>query len=269
MSRLFVITLFAAATALSWPAGAEAPAPRTTLFGAQVGIAGGASLPAPRGAVNAELARAGWPAIPAVRPAFQLRFGLMAYNVSLDIHFGGDGATLPGSHGEAGGFKVSRGAIGVDLGYRLQIGRWFALSPHLGVSSLTSTLCFAGRPDSTSWTSRPPFEQILRNPGKKTCLKAGAVGLDAGLWFGATFLLRSKDEANGGMLGYISLGPRAGYVLPLSAGRTWEQAPSSERLAELPPFQGPAAPLGGGYAGIEIEFRFAVESWPTGRAKAK
>ena len=79
--------------------------------------------------------------------------------------------------------------------------------------------------------------------------------------------LRFKDDADRRMVGYISLGPRVGYVAPLSAGRTWEHAPSSESVAELPPFQGPAAPLGGGYVGIEIEFRFALESSGIGSAK--
>jgi hypothetical protein len=132
------------------------------------------------------------------------------------------------------------------------------VSPFAGIGSLDSTLCFAGRPDATSSTSRPPFEQILRNPGRRACLEASAVGLDVGLSFALNVKLsfdRSKDTV---MAGYLSIGPKLGYTLPLVSTRTWEKT-SSELKAELPAFEGPVAPLGGLYAGLEAQLRFSVE----------
>jgi hypothetical protein len=68
---------------------------------------------------------------------------------------------------------------------------------------------------------------------------------------------------------YLSIGPRVGYTLSLSSGRTWEKGASSDLLADLPPFEGPAAPLGGAYAGIEIQFRFALEERPEASSRTR
>jgi hypothetical protein len=248
--------------ALSRPARAADPAPGPGWLGAQFGISGGAGFATPQGAVNAELARAGWPALPSASPTFQLRFGLMAYEVSLDMHFAGSDEDFPRSPGSAEDMQYHRKALGVDFGYRMWLVRALSLSPYVGIGSVSSVLCFEGHPDSTSWTSRPPFEQILRNPGRLTCLEASAVGLDVGL--SLAWNLRLAFEQAGSMImgSYLSIGPRAAYTLSLSSGRTWEKAPSSDLGVDLPPFEGPVAPLNGAYAGIEIQLRFAVEGRP-------
>jgi hypothetical protein len=67
---------------------------------------------------------------------------------------------------------------------------------------------------------------------------------------------QQKDDA---LATYLSLGLRLGYTQPLLTTRTWEKT-SSEFKADLPEFEGPAAPLAGVYAGLEVQFRFAMEA---------
>lgn len=253
LKRLGLVSLFVIASALPRLARADDGA---TIAGVQANFSGGVWLTTSQRAVDVELTRAGWPELPFISPEFQLGFGLTFYGATLDIHFQGSDVSLPGSTGAEDALEVYRGAITVDLGYRFRLGRVITVSPFAGIGSLDSTLCFVGRPDATSSTSRPPFEQILRNPGRRACLEASAVGLDVGLSFALNVKLsfdRSKDTA---MAGHLSIGPKLGYTLPLVSTRTWEKTSSSELKAELPAFEGPVAPLGGLYAGLEAQVRF-------------
>lgn len=255
----FVLPIFAA-LALSRPARAEDTAPRLPLLGAQFSLSGGASFAMAPDAVNAELTRAGRPELPSVLPALQIRFGLMLYDVTLDVHFGGSDVGLADTAGSGESLHLYRRAIGVDLGYRLRLGHGLSLSPYVGVGSIDSTLCFAGHPDAASWTSRPAFEQIARNPGRNACLEASDIDLDVGLSSAWNLRLAPRRrEPRGGVVSYLSLGPRVGYTLPLLGDRTWQESSSPGLRTELPPFEGPRAPLGGVYAGIELQVRFETE----------
>lgn len=228
------------------------------MVGVQLSVSGGAGFATSRGAVDAELLRAGWPALPSVSLAGQIRFGFSLFDESIDAHFGWSDVSLPGSAGSAGDLEDHRGAIGVTVGHRLRFGRVLSLSPYVGIESLRSILCFAGHPSSASLISRPPFEQILGNPGRRTCLGASSVGLDVGLSFAGNLRLALEERSTGSMVAYLSIGPRVGYTLPLSSGQTWTTI-SSVLKTDIPPFEGPSAPLGGAYAGIEIQLRFAAE----------
>lgn len=257
MRRLGLVPLIAAVIALAPSARAEDAAPPTTLLGVQLALSSGATFSASQRAVDAELQRVGWPALPAVSPEFQIRFGLTALDVSLDLSFAGADLSLPGSDGAAGGLEQHRAAIGAELGYRFHLGRWLSLSPNVGVGWLRSTLCFAGHPDSTSATSRPAFEQILRNPGRDTCLQASTAGLDVGLTLAWNFRLASTEGDE--LSTYLSVGPRVGFGMPLSSVRTWTHSSSFNSVVALPPIQGPVAPIGGAYAGVEVQIRFGME----------
>jgi hypothetical protein len=135
----------------------------------------------------------------------------------------------------------------------------------MSASSLRSTLCFTGSPSSSSPTYLPAFEQFLANPGRETCLEASAFGLSVGLAFAANLRFTGESHPKAGWLGgYVSLGPRIAYTLAIPRTRTWDKGPSSDLVAEVPAFEGPAAPLGGLYAGLELQLRLALET-PTAR----
>jgi hypothetical protein len=233
----------------------------STSVGVQASVAGGPWFATSQSEVDAELTRVGWPELPPVSPEFQIRFGLTVFNATIDLHFQGSDQSVSGSPGAKEGLDYHRGAIGVDLGYRFRLGRLFTLSPFVGIGSVDSTLCFAGQPDATSSTSSPPFEQILRNPGISRCLKASDVGLDAGLTLAANIRFEFERQKDLGLFGYLSIGPRFSFMLPLASTRTWEQTSSGLEI-ELPAFEGPLGPLAGAYAGLEVQFRFSMEAVP-------
>jgi len=264
LSRAGLVPLVAAAMALCRPARAgdaafRAPFAEITFHGG-----GGASFATSQRAISAELVRSGWPALPSVTPVFELGFGLALYGFSIDLHLHGSDISFQDSAGTTIGLEYHRGLMGVEAGYRLWLGRALSVSPHVGVASLTSTLCFAGHPDPTSSTSRPPFEQILANPGRKTCLDASAVGADVGLSSAWNFEFPFDKMKGGGMSLYLSVGPRVSYTLPLSSTRTWGEKNPTDHRPAFQPFEGPLAPLGETYVGLELQVRLVVQALETG-----
>lgn len=274
MNRACLAPLVAAAMALSPTARADIGDWRTPFVDIKAFGAGGASFTTSHRATSAELVRFGWPALPSVTPMFELGFGLAVLGWSIDLHIHGSDVSFQDRAGAPLGLEYHRGWLGVELGYRLWLGRSLSLSPHLGIASFTSTLCFAGHPSPTSSTSRPPFQQILANPGRETCLGASAVGADIGFspaWnFRFPFDKKKGDKIKGDILGiYLSVGPRVGYTLPFSSPRTWGEKNPTEHRKQLQPFQGPIAPLGEAYAGIELQFHFVAETLDTSPIRAK
>ena len=266
MSRVGrVAPLVAAAMAFSLPARADGGDWRTPFAEVKAFGGGGAGFGTSTRVISAELVRSGWFALPSVTPTFNLGFGFAFFGWSLDLRFHGSDVSFQDRSGSPVGMEYHRGAIGAELGYRLWLGRSLSVSPHLGLAALTSTLCFAGHPDPTSSTSRPPFEQILANPGRKTCPYSTAVGVNVGLSPAWNFRFPFHSVKDGKRVAEplsisLSVGPRLSYTLPLSTSRTWgEKSPTDHRKA-LPSFEGPIAPFGEAYAGIELQFRFTSET---------
>jgi hypothetical protein len=261
-----VVPLVAAAVALSHPARADSEGWRTPFVEIKAFVGGGAGFDTSRRVISAELARSGWSALPAGTPTFNLGFGFAFFGWSLDLRFHGSDVSFQDRAGSPIGMEYHRGAIGAELGYRLWLGRSLSVSPHLGLASLTSTLCFSGHPDPTSSTSRPPFEQILANPGRKTCPYSTAVGVAVGLSPAWNFRFPFYSMKDGKrkvepMSISLSVGPRLSYTLPLSTSRTWGEKSPTDHRDPLPSFEGPIAPFGEAYAGIELQFRFTGETF--------
>ena len=274
MSRAGLVLLVAAVMALSRPARADIGDWRTPFIDIKAFGGGGVSFPTSQRDTSAALVRSGWPALPPITPTFELGFGLAVLGWSIDLHIHGSDVYFQDPAGSPIGLEYHRGAMGAELGYRLWLGRSLSLSPHVGIAWLSSTLCFTGHPDPTSSTSRPPFEQILRNPGRKTCLDATSVGADVGFspaWNFRFPVDKTKgDKKKGDTLGiYLSVGPRVGYTLPFSRTRTWGEKNATDHRKEFRPFQGPIAPLGEAYAGIELQFHFVAETLDTGSSSVK
>jgi hypothetical protein len=231
-------------------------------FTGHLGFAHGPGFTTPRGPVDAELARAGWPSLSSVSPEYQIRYGLAVYDVALDIRLAWSDERFADRANTATVLEHHRVAFGVDLGYRLWLGRMFSLSPSVGLGKRWSMLCFEGSPGASAWTARSPFAKILRNPARDACLDAAAATLDVGLALAWNLRLGQVDEGATRLGGYVSLGPRVGYSLALSSGRTWRSAPEEPGAnpdAELARVEGPAAPLGGAFLGIELQLRFTAE----------
>jgi hypothetical protein len=274
LNRAALLPLIAAAMALSHPARADIGDWRAPFVDIKAFGAGGVSATASHRATSAELVRSGWPALPSATPVYELGFGLAVLGWSIDLHIHGSDLSFQDRAGSPLGLEYHRGWLGVELGYRLWLNRSLSLSPHLGLASLTSTLCFAGHPSSASPTSRPPFQQILANPGRETCLDASALGADVGFspaWnFRFPFDKKGGDKKKGDALGiYLSVGPRFGYSLPFSSTRTWGEKNATDHRKEFRPFQGPMAPLGEAYAGIELQFHFVAETLDLSPSSAK
>jgi hypothetical protein len=56
----------------------------------------------------------------------------------------------------------------------------------------------------------------------------------------------------------LTLGPKLGYSFRLSGGRTWSSLPDADYPVALPKFTGPVGPIGGAYAGLELQYRFGL-----------
>jgi hypothetical protein len=95
----------------------------------------------------------------------------------------------------------------------------------------------------------------VTNPGRGACLQASAPVVDVGLSLPWTWRLgRPVGHLNEWMGGMLSIGPKLAYSLRVAGGSAWSTLPDSDHPLSLPGFQGPVGPIGGGYAGIEVQF---------------
>ena len=242
----------ALAAASARPARADEP-PGPTLAGVQVALAGGARFATPNDAVDHELTRAGWSRLPTFVPDAQIRCGLSFYDVSVDMHFAGIDAGFAGPPGTTASGELHREAIGVDFGTRARLGHGLVLAPLIGIGGLKTNLCFDAAPSARSALGSSPFSQVVRNPGQGTCLAATAPVLDIGLAIPLTLRSwRDRSQPDMVLVQGLSVGPKFGYSFRIDGGRTWSAD------SGLPKFQGPTAPIGGAYAGIEAQYTFGV-----------
>lgn len=241
------------------PAIAHAEPSGPTKFGWQVFAGGGARVGASASSVDGSLEREGWSALPVAVGEAQVGFGVTLYDATISLHFEGGGYSLAGQGGREDALDVSTAAIGVELGYRARAGRFVTLEPFVGIGSTRATLCFQGVPSDATDGRAPPFEQVLANPGRTRCLEASDAALDLGLNALASFpFALSRVVAGEHVLGFLGLGPRFAFTVPLTFTRTWSSR-SADAIGDLPPFEGPLAPLGGAYVGLTVVFRGGLE----------
>lgn len=251
--------VLAALAALSLAARPARAADPVTLLGVQASVDGGTWFAAPNGPVDHELARARWSPLPRVLPEAQIRFGVTVHDFTLDMRFAGSGASFAGPPGSGASGSYYPSSIGVDLGTRVGIGRSFSVAPSVGVGSFGTTLCFTAPPSGSSSPALSPFAQVAKNPGQGgACLNASALALDVGLALRWTLPVRPllvRGEPVSRM--YPSLGLKLGYSLRLSDAGAWSTQPDADHPLVLPAFQGPVAPVGGAYVGLEARFALA------------
>lgn len=226
------------------------------MLGTQVFFGGGGRVGAAAAPTNVELSRGGWSSLPVAFGEGQGGFGITIFDATIDVHFQGGEYTLAGPGAREDALAVYTSAIGVELGYRARVGRFVTLQPFVGIGSVGSTLCFYGVPSDATDGTRSPFQQVLSNPARGTCLEATDVGLDLGLNALASFPFALSEVAAGyRMAGWFGVGPRFAFTVPLSFTRTWDALGSSDAPIDLPAFEGPVAPLGGAYVGVNLVFR--------------
>lgn len=225
------------------------------ILGTQVFFGGGGRI----GAVNAtdvELSRGGWSKLPVAVGEGQGGFGITIFDATIDVHFQGGEYTLAGPGARPDALAVYTSAIGVEFGYRAHVGRFVTLQPFFGIGSVGTNLCFFGVPSDATDATISPFQQVLANPGRGTCLEATDVGLDLGLNALASFPFALSEVAAGyRMAGWFGIGPRLAFTVPLSFTRTWDSVESNDHPIDLPAFEGPVGPLGGAYVGVNLVFR--------------
>lgn len=250
----------AAAAAVAWTTSARAEAPSTTL-GWQVFAGGGARLGTTQRATSIELREGGWSELPGAAGEGQGGFGITLFDFTLDVHFQGGGYALAGPGGREDALRVYNSAIGVELGYRAHAGRFVTLNPFVGLGSTGTELCFTGVPSDASDPERSAFQQVLLNPARGTCLEATDVGLDLGLTALASFPfpIGSGGVDSQRLVGWLGVGPRFAFTIPLGFTRRWEAIGEGDSPIALPPFDGPVAPLGGAYVGVDVVFRGGLE----------
>ncbi|MFO0619043.1 MAG: hypothetical protein U0414_41020 [Polyangiaceae bacterium] len=244
-------------------APARALAQEETKLGWQLFIGGGARLGATQRSTNLALTSGRWSALPGAVGEGQGGFGVTIYDVTLDLHFQGSGYSLAGPGAREDALSVSSTAIGVELGYRGRAGRFVTLNPFVGIGTTDTSLCFFGVPSEDSDPTRPPFQQVLSNPGRGTCLESSDVALDLGVSALASVPFALGATARGErIMGHLGLGPRFVFTLPLTFTREWSATGRADAPIALPPFEGPVAPLGGAYVGVDVVFRGGLEDVP-------
>ena len=253
LSRAALLLAISTTVAIT-PSVARADGP--SWIGGQAAFFGGASLATSQALLNRDLRRVGWQEVPMGRAEWGGQFGLSLFDVTLDVHFIGNGVARKGPRGEWDALTLDRGMIGLDVGYRARLAPLFTLHPFVGIGTMSSTLCLAGHPDATSHTSRPPFEQVLRNPGRTMCLETSDIAMDIGIFPALDIPVFARRTTHDALGAHLAIGPRFTFSTPVTQTRTWTETTSVETL---PAFQGPLAPVGGFFVGLEAEFHAELE----------
>jgi hypothetical protein len=131
-------------------------------------------------------------------------------------------------------------SVFAEAAYDLHASPSFTLAPSVGLGWQRSSLCFTGEPDAVAPEPRgSPISQILRAPGRESCLDSDHGALRLGFAFG----IASYEQ--GGLL-FARIRPT--FTIPFAS--------STYRLdgQDLPPLAGPAAPHVSFAVNVEVGF---------------
>jgi hypothetical protein len=138
------------------------------------------------------------------------------------------------------GVGVSTTSLFAEVAYDVHHSSFLTLAPSFGLGWVRSSVCFFG--DAGEAAPAPegsPIAQIMRAPGRETCLDADSAALRVGFAVGI---------AGGGDGGLLFARVRPTFTLPLA---TSGYASSD---AGLPPFAGPSAPHVAFAVNVEVGF---------------
>lgn len=260
MRRASIRALLGAVVLVAAHAPRAARAEPTTKIGWQLFGGGGARLGGASRSVNVALSREGWSELPIAVGEGHVGFGVTVWNFTANLRYQGSDYALAGPGAREEAMSVVGESIGFELGYRARVGRFVTLNPFVGIGSSSTSMCFSGVPSDAEDASRPGFQQVLLNPGRGTCLEASDVALDLGMTALASFpFALGPSRGTDRLVGWLGVGPRFAFTLPLGFTRTWEAIGSGASPIALPPFEGPPAAIGGAYLGVEVAFRGSIE----------
>ncbi len=217
--------------ALATPA-AEAPgaAPVSPIadedweYGAALSIYSGMGVLTRRSEWNRQLASAGYAPLEPFTGEIGARLALNYNGVVLGVS-GAYGMTVTDGEGKR---EVSLGSVFVEGGYDLAPASWLTLQPSAGLGWVQSSFCFMAQPDDpVPPPVGPPVAQVLRAPGRRTCLDTDTAAARVG------FLLGIRSPQDGAAL---VAGIRPSFTVPFA------QSAYRVRDEGLPPIAGPGAP---------------------------
>lgn len=128
----------------------------------------------------------------------------------------------------------------------------FSLGPSIALGVARSSLCVAGPSRPRQSPGDTAFRQVLRDAGRQSCLSSDTAVLRPGVAAELTFW--TDPGADEPRLGF-GVGLRGGAMIPLGGDSRWTLDLGDSTFEDL---DGPAAPAGGWYLGLDVGIAFGL-----------
>jgi hypothetical protein len=204
------------------------------------------------GEVNEELAAAGRAPVSAVGfgPVVGFQLQMARFTLGVDAMGFGDWSTAAAIDQP----RLNNSAFFATAGYQVVRVDAFSFGPAVGIGYGQSILCVAGPSSLRASPGDTAFRQVLLDAGQQSCLSSSGAVLRLGIAADLTTWTAPDPSGDEPRLGF-AVGLRAGYMRPVGGDSRWELDLGDSKLERL---RGPAAPIGGFYAGIEVGLAFGV-----------
>ncbi|MBL9025429.1 MAG: hypothetical protein JNL21_24755 [Myxococcales bacterium] len=217
-------TLATSAPELPVAAPASPIADEDWAYGAALSLYSGMGVLTRRSEWNRQLVSTGYEPLDPFTGELGARLAL-SYNGAVLGVSGAYGMTVSDGEGRR---ELSLGSLFVEGGYDLARTSWLTIQPSAGLGWVRSSFCFMAQPgDAVPPPVGPPIAQILRAPGRRTCLDTDTAAARVG------FLLGVRATEDGAAL---LAGIRPTFSVPFA------QSAYRVRDEGLPPIAGPDAP---------------------------
>lgn len=217
-------TLATSAPELAVAAPASPIADEDWAYGAALSLYSGMGVLTRRSEWNRQLVSTGYEPLEPFTGELGARVAL-SYNGAVLGVSGAYGMTVSDGEGRR---ELSLGSLFVEGGYDFAQASWLTIQPSAGLGWVRSSFCFMAQPDdAVPPPVGPPIAQILRAPGRRTCLDTDTAAARVG------FLLGVRATEDGAAL-LAGIRPTFSVPFAQSAYRVQDEG--------LPPIAGPDAP---------------------------
>jgi hypothetical protein len=193
-----------------------------------------------RGEWNRELASAGYEKLDPFTGEIGARLSFNYHGLVLGAS-GAYGLTVSDGEGKR---EVSLASLFFEAGYDIAPSSWLTLEPSAGFGWVRSSFCFMAQPDDPVPTPvGSPIGQILRAPGRETCLEADTAAARVGFLIG----IRSPEDGAA-----LLAGIRPTFTVPFA------QSAYRVRNEGLPPIAGPDTPSVTFMVNVEVGLGFGA-----------
>lgn len=216
-------------------------------MGMRLGVVGAST---DRDAIDAELVAAGHAPLSSshLGPLVGFHAQVLRLELGIEILATGDWSAEPSTDRPT--FHQSAVLGTADLA-ALRLGP-LSVGPAVGLGVSRSRLCVAGPARPRTSPGDTAFRQVLLDAGRESCLSTDTALLRPGLVAELTFW---TDAGEGEPRVGFGVGVRGGALIPLGGDSRWTLDLEETRVEGL---EGPAAPAGGWYLGLDLGIAFGI-----------